>query len=110
MTIQEYLLVFFSRKPSQKDYDFKERELIPDKPLKLLEAEYANFQELIAGRKVVDFGCGKGHQSIELVKKYNCQVIGIDTNNVVLEKAISRAFSSQIPEAQLSFTSIPSPN
>ena len=104
MTLQERFLGYFLRNPSQKDYNFQQIELIPDNPLKLLEAEYTNFKDIIVGKKIVDFGCGKGHQSIALAEKYSCQVIGTDINETVLEKATSRAQLNQIPEAKLSFT------
>jgi ubiquinone/menaquinone biosynthesis C-methylase UbiE len=37
--------------------------------------------------KVLDIGCGKGHTSVYLAKKYGCQVFGID----ILEESIEEA-------------------
>ncbi len=104
MRLPEKLLLFFSRNPEHSDYNKKQIEHGHDEPLKLLVSEFSNFDELVRGRKLLDFGCGRGHQSIPLVERYNCQVVGIDIYELALSKAISSAAEKNIPAETLRFT------
>ena len=45
----------------------------------------------IAGKVVVDFGCGEGLQSVEMVQRGAAHVIGVDTYAPILEKARENA-------------------
>jgi len=103
MNFQEFILLSFSRKPEGKDYGSDKSELTIGSSLSLLENNYSNFSDLISGKRVVDFGCGMGYQCIELVQKYNCSVVGIDSNQRMLEKAIEHAKAYNIPKSRLSF-------
>ena len=49
------------------------------------------FWSQISGRIVIDFGCGEGLQSIEMVQKGAARVIGVDTYAPVLDKARANA-------------------
>jgi len=88
MTISERILIALSRAPKNDDYQQKDSAITIDTALDLLHRVYPNLSSLVSGKRVVDFGCGTGHQSIALVKKYNCSVIGIDTNKNTIEKAV----------------------
>lgn len=44
---------------------------------------------------VVDFGCGIGRVSKELIEKYNCQVIGVDISESMRKHAVSYVGSKQ---------------
>ena len=103
MNFQEHILLSLSRDPASDDYGSCKSEVTADNYLSLLENSYSNFGELILGKRVVDFGCGMGYQSIELVQKYNCSVIGIDSNQKTLRKAIEHAKTYNIPKPKLSF-------
>jgi len=72
-------------------------------PLRLLELEYENLAELLRGKRVADFGCGWGRQSVALVKQYGCRVTGIDTNPRAME--ISRALAAEngLTSSQIDF-------
>ena len=87
--IFESILNFFSHAPyAQPGHDenvIGKGEL--DKALFTLEREIPDFSALVSGKRVIDFGCGRGLQSIALAKKYNCCVVGVDTNEKTLAKA-----------------------
>ena len=56
-------------------------------PLKVLQREYPSLRELIAGKSVLDYGCGHGEQSRALASTYGCTVTGYDNNPRVLNEA-----------------------
>ena len=103
MRIQERILLCLSRTPDSKDYNSGNNEWTIDNSLFLLENEYPNFGALVSGKRVVDFGCGMGYQSIALAQKYDCTVVGIDSNQRTVEKAIENAKAYNIPQSRLSF-------
>ena len=103
MNIGECLLLLLSRKTENSEYFSDNNESTIDSALSLLESEYPNFGNLISGKRVVDFGCGSGYQSILLVKKYGCSAVGIESNKKRLEKALENAKYYNIPEAKLCF-------
>ena len=103
MNFLESILLSLSRAPESKDCGLGKSEWTMDNPLSLLRNEYPNFGALVSGKRVVDFGCGMGSQSIALVQEYDCSVVGIDSNQKTLEKAIEHAKSYNIPQSKLSF-------
>lgn len=91
MRIGEAVLRTLSKAPDQNepaDYSKIERS---DDPLRILRKEYPDFSSLVNGKKVADFGCGTGLQSIAMAKKEGCRVCGIDTNSHTLTKAKTMA-------------------
>ena len=50
----------------------------------------------IAGKMVIDFGCGEGDDSIEMVRRGAGRVIGIDIRNDVLNVARQKADEERI--------------
>lgn len=103
MTFQERLLLALSRAPTSMDYGVGQSAQTVDNALDLLEKEYADFGSLVSGKYVADFGCGSGHQSVALVKKYGCRVIGIESNGRTLKMARDLAQSHDVGEEKLSF-------
>lgn len=103
MSIQQFILLSLSRKSESEDYGSSKNEWTIGNSLSLLENSFSNLSDLISGKRVVDFGCGLGYQSIELVQKYNCSVVGIDANKKTLDKAIEHAKTYNIPQSKLSF-------
>jgi len=103
MTIGERILTTISKSPGGNDCQLRDSAITIDTALDLLYFVYPNLSALVSGKRVVDFGCGKGFQSIALVKKLDCSVIGIDTNRATLEKAITNAKDHNISSQQLSF-------
>jgi SAM-dependent methyltransferase len=103
MNFIEKFLLYLSRAPQDTDYSLEKNEWSLDTALSLLESEYPNFSALVSGKRVADFGCGMGYQSIALVKKYNCSVVGIESNTKILEKAMNLAQTFNIPKGRLAF-------
>lgn len=103
MNIGERILLSISRTPGGNDYLQKETELTIDNALNLLTRIYPRFSALVSGKRVVDFGCGTGYQSIALVKKHDCSVVGVDTNQQTLSKAIENAKYHNVSSQKLSF-------
>jgi len=104
MSISEYILLFLSRNLSSADY-FQEDvgAFVGDDALKFLTYVYPDFSAIVSGKRVVDFGCGVGNQSIALAKKYGCSVVGVDSNKKILMKAIENAKSQNIAPGKLHF-------
>lgn len=50
-----------------------------------------NFFRAIEGKTVIDFGCGRGNQSVEMAQKGAAKVIGIDIQEQCLETGEKRA-------------------
>jgi SAM-dependent methyltransferase len=101
MNIGERILLFLSRPPEDNDYIQKDIEV--DNALNLLNQVYPRLSALVSGKRVVDFGCGTGYQSIALVKKHDCSVVGVDSNHPTLMKAIENAKYHNVSSRELSF-------
>jgi SAM-dependent methyltransferase len=78
----------------------------PADPLRVLRAHFHGFDDLVRGKRVLDFGCGDGHQSAALAA-LGAHVTGLDTN----PKALARAralyphvtFTDHIPDGSFDF-------
>lgn len=107
--IGERILRALSRPPSDVDHtpSASERDVLD--PLHLLRRVYPDLEALVASRRVLDFGCGQGHQCIALVRELSCSVVGLDTNEATLANARRNAALQGIPSDRLSLlTSVPS--
>ncbi len=103
MTISERILLSLSRKPNSDDYLQKDEEDSIDNALDLLTRVFPDFNNLVSGKRVVDFGCGIGYQSIALVKKLDCSVIGVDSNRQTIQRAIDHAKYHSVSSNDLRF-------
>lgn len=103
MNIGERILLCLSRTPEGNDYLQQDTEVTIDNALNLLTRVYPRFSALVSGKRVVDFGCGTGYQSIALVKKHDCSVVGVDSNQQTLRKAIENAKYHNVSSQELSF-------
>jgi SAM-dependent methyltransferase len=108
--IQEKIILMFSRKPDTSDYIKAGKEWTVDNALDLLIYEYPNFAEIVGGKRVADFGCGNGYQSIALARKFNCLVTGIESNRNTLKKAIALAECYDLYGTEVSFVGDISPD
>ncbi len=103
MRLPEYILFALSRVPKSKDFEPNSGEITKKNSLSLVKNEYNNFDTLVSGRRVIDFGCGMGYQSIALAQEYDCTVVAIDSNSKTLDAAIENANPYNIPHSRLSF-------
>ena len=103
MSIAERILLFISRVPEAGDYVQECGRPDIDHALDLLVRVCPTFVDLISGKRVADFGCGFGYQSIALAKMHGCTVVGIDSNRNTLDTAIENAKVYRIPSSSLSF-------
>ena len=105
MSIAERILARLSRDPGTGDYAsaLTYEHVTVENALATLTGAFPRFDELVRGRRVVDFGCGLGFQSLALATKYDCTVVGIDTNPKGISKALALARSMNVPESKVSF-------
>ncbi len=103
MIIGERILLLLSREPDSQDYFEKGRTVTIDNSLDLLKRVFPDFSTLVSGKRIIDFGCGAGYQGIALAQRYDCSVVGIDTNKKILRQAIDNAKQHGIPPSQISF-------
>lgn len=72
----------------------------PADPLRIFRNEFEGFEQSVRGKRVLDFGCGDGHQSNALAK-LGAIVTGLDTNPNALRRARSLyphvTFTDHIP-------------
>jgi SAM-dependent methyltransferase len=103
MLIGGALLKFLSRDPGVGDYKDGSTNLPHGKELATLRREFPDLPALLTGKRVVDFGCGGGRQSVSLVKEVHCYVCGIDTNPRALQNAKDLAAHSDLNEKEIEF-------
>lgn len=95
MKISEKILLFFSRKPGSQDCQFAKEDWNPDNALCLLSRVFPDFMDMIAGKEILDFGCGAGYQSIALAKNGAKYVLGIEIDQSAIKHSsdLARKFS-----------------
>jgi len=105
VSIAERILTLLSRDPGAGDYasTLEHERATVENALGTLTRAFPCFDQLVSGRRVVDFGCGYGFQSLALATKYDCTVVGIDTNPKGIAKAQDLARSTNLPESKVSF-------
>ena len=103
MTLGERILLLIAKSPDGDDYCPEEPEWTLENALSLFVQEYSDFESLVTGKHVADFGCGYGYQSIALAMRYDCSGVGIDTNRRSLETAMNLAATNNVLETQLFF-------
>jgi SAM-dependent methyltransferase len=87
MRVAEKLLLFLSRKLGSNDYQTVQEEWNLDNAISILCSVFPNFMSSIVCKKILDFGCDEGLQSVALAKNGAKYVLGIDTNQKALKKA-----------------------
>ena len=105
MRIDETILLALSRQPGSRDFSAGPggQADTPEDPLEMLRRKYPDFHRIVWRKRVVDFGCGLGHQSVALVRTEESEVCGVDTNRKTLDKAIQYANSQALPAGRLEF-------
>lgn len=107
MRLGEAILSALAKEPGTGDYEESAGEQELDHALSLLRREFPDFSILVKGKRVVDYGCGGGRQSVALVLEEGCVVCGIDMNISALQKAKGLAAREQIGDERISFVERP---
>lgn len=97
----ERILLALSREPGSGDYPTGDVRTGIDTALEWLNREIPDFDPLVAGKRIADFGCGYGYQSVALASLKDCSVVGIDLNPESLNRARLLAESHGLREEQL---------
>jgi SAM-dependent methyltransferase len=84
--LAETLLSLLSSKPEDVRPDAHEQPSV-DSALDLLCRMFPGFERDIAGKDVLDFGCGAGFQSAAMAMRGARFVLGLDTNPKTLQRA-----------------------
>jgi 2-polyprenyl-3-methyl-5-hydroxy-6-metoxy-1,4-benzoquinol methylase len=83
----ERLLLLLSRKPGTVEHSREgEGTALAGAPSQLCRA-FPDFPGLIAGKDVLDFGCGEGWQAVAMAQRGARFVLGLDSNANTLAKA-----------------------
>lgn len=77
-TFGERLLLLLCRKPGTGDYRITTASYTLDNALNFATKTIPDFQGLVRGRRVLDYGCGHGWQAVAMRKRGARQVVGID--------------------------------
>lgn len=64
-------------------------------PLVRLKTRIPDFLDRIQNKRILDFGCGTGRQTVAMAECGACHVVGLDTNPRVLPVARERAVKSE---------------
>jgi SAM-dependent methyltransferase len=86
MDLSERILLAFSKKIGITNQLLQEEWNI-DNALTIMCEVFPDFLNTIVGKRILDFGCGEGYQSIAMVRKGAKYVVGIDVSQERLTKA-----------------------
>lgn len=87
MRFAEKLLLFLSRKAGSGDYQTSGVEWNIDDALSLLSSVFPDFMNKIRNKRILDFGCGEGWQSVAMARNGAKYVLGIDSSQKAILKA-----------------------
>ncbi|HEX5760289.1 MAG TPA: class I SAM-dependent methyltransferase [Thermoanaerobaculia bacterium] len=91
MTLAERLLLLVSRDPRQGAYPPLVQEGGESDPLALLRRVFPGRLDDLAGRRVLDFGCGGGAQVVALARAGAARVVGLEIKPEHVAEARRRA-------------------
>jgi SAM-dependent methyltransferase len=63
-----------------------------------------DIQDVIAGKSIIDFGCGEGNEAIEMARRGASRVMGVDIREDQLETARRRAAAAGVTDRCLFLT------
>ena len=72
------LLLRMCRSPAAPDYPMAEVDYDQDRALDTLRAVFPDVDKEIVGRRVIDFGCGKGYQAVGYALAGAKSVVGVE--------------------------------
>ena len=105
MILSEKLLLALSKPTNQPTEPVHKTVTSLVGALELLNRVYPQLADLVAGKRILDFGCGSGLQSIALAKFHRCRVTGLDTNADTLDLARANVRTHDVDPSQVTFTS-----
>jgi SAM-dependent methyltransferase len=88
---REKLLLFLSRKPGSDVYAAGQNDWTPENALSQLCRCFPGFLDRVAGKEILDFGCGTGYQSVALARMGAKHIVGFDWDKSFVEEAHQRA-------------------
>jgi len=91
--VAEKVLLLLSRHPTASNYRTGAEKHDFPCALDLLCRVFPGFLDSIAGKRVLDFGCGDGYQTVALVQSGAAYALGLDTSNMTLSRARALAAS-----------------
>lgn len=106
--IGEFVLRAISRPLDSGDYIRAVEPKGLDGALSALEREFPDLPNLVTNKRVLDFGCGTGRQSVSLAKRYGSEVYGLDINDRWLSAAEQRAAEHLLKRDKVQFGKSPS--
>lgn len=99
----ELVLKAISRSPEAGDYSQTVETSGIDGALNTLEREFQDLANMVGGKRVLDFGCGTGRQTVALAEQYKARVYGLDIDDRWLAKAKARAADHSLSEDKVQF-------
>ena len=100
--VAERILMALSRAPEAEDLSAGTDHWTTDNALSVLLRVYPRFLEEIAGKAVLDFGCGTGWQTVAMAQRGAARVVGVDSYPGCLSQARSLAVR-EAPGAPVEF-------
>lgn len=97
----ERILFCLSRRPEVPDYSSKGDNWSLGDALTILEGSFPEFDDLVRGKRVLDFGCGFGFQAVAMAKHFNASVVAVESNLETLEKAKAVVSAEGLRASQL---------
>jgi len=91
MPLLERLLLRLSRDPKAEDYSDSKNSWTIQNALVPLFKNFPRLAAELTGKKVLDFGCGEGWQTLALARHQPELVVGLDSNATTLAKARKNA-------------------
>ncbi len=72
------VLMFSCREPGSADFPLAEVDYVQASALDTVRAVFPHIDEAIAGKRVIDFGCGRGYQSVGYALAGAESVVGVE--------------------------------
>ena len=101
--LAEHLLLALSRAPHEPDLPEGAGRWDEETALSVLRREFPDFDRYIDGKRVVDWGCGDGWQSVAMLRVGASYVVGVDTNPPRLSHARALATGMNVPADRVAF-------
>ena len=108
--IGQAILRALSKRPGTGDYGAGDEGNAAGDELSQLREAFPHFSTLVKGKRIVDFGCGIGRQSVALALEEDCRVLGIDANAARVLQARRLAYESGIESGRGVFVERPTPD